>query len=125
MLLKLQTITSQITVFSEVLVITQLYLTTKVWLRGSKRAVPLTADRVFAQNCLSSLLKPSFPSHLLKHPNPQLLDYNQNDEESGGKRTQSKQLIKNQYGQLTFQNLIYVQHYDPLPPEKPQENASI
>ena len=42
-------------------------------------ALPLTADREFAQNCLSSLLKLSFPSHLLEHPNPQLLDRSQKE----------------------------------------------
>lgn len=45
-----------------------------------QRALPLTADREFVQNCLSSLLKLSFLYRLLKHPNLQPLDHNQNDE---------------------------------------------
>jgi len=45
-----------------------------------QKELPLTADREFAQNCLSSLLKLSFLSHPLKHPNPQPLDHNQNNE---------------------------------------------
>lgn len=59
--------------------VTQLNLTKGLTKKEKKRALPSTADKEFVQNCLSSLLKLSFPSHLLEHPNPQLLDRSQKE----------------------------------------------